>query len=261
MPLYSATCPLPKNQMVRRHKAFSPANIAGLSLWLKADTGVTLSGSNVTAWGDQSGNGNNATPVADNPIYNISDLNSKPTISLTSMSDYIEKVFSISINPLGVAGSTAFSVQYVEDVCSNNDDNGPIFGNFGGSEDSVVTHQTHYPYGPDCFVYDAFGTRLRKNEITPPINITNAWTIYSVKSTNNDWQSFANGQLMHSDPTNTYSSAVGGDDTTLYIGKQTAAGTFALKGKVAEVIVYNRVLTTEERQQVEAYLNTKYDIF
>jgi len=148
----------------------------------------------------------------------------------------------------------------VEDVCDAEDDNGPIFGNFGGSEDTSVLAQTHYPYGPDCFVYDAFGTRLRKNEITPPVTITNVWTLYSVKSTNNDWQSFVNGQLMLSDPTNTYSNAIGGDGT-LYIGKQTAAGTFNLKGKVAEVIVYNRVLTTPERQQVEAYLNSKYQIY
>jgi hypothetical protein len=242
-------------------KQFSPKDLQGLALWLKADAGVTLSGSDVIAWADQSENGNNATPVADNPIYNISDLNSKPTISLTSMSDYVERVFSISINPLGVAGSTAFSVQYVEDVCDAGDDNGPIFGNFGGSEDTFVLAQTHYPYGPDCFVYDAFGTRLRKNSITPPVTITNVWTLYSVKSTDDDWQSFVNGQLMHSDPTNTYSSAIGGDDTTLYIGKQTGAGNFSLKGKVAEVIVYNRVLTTPERQQVEAYLNAKYAIY
>ena len=244
-------------------KEFSVKDLQGLSLWLKADAGVTLAGSNVTEWADQSGNGRNATPndPTNKPLFNASDKNGKPTISLTSMSDYIERVFTISSNPLGASGSTAFSVQYVEDVCGAFDDNGPIFGNFGGSEDSFGTYQSHYPYGPDCFVYDAFGTRLRKNEITPPVTITNAWTLYSVKSTNNDWQSFVNGQLMYSDPTNTYSSAVGGDDATLYIGKQTAAGTFRLKGKVAEVIVYNRVLTTSERQKVEAYLNAKYAIY
>jgi hypothetical protein len=32
-------------------------------------------------------------------------------------------------------------------------------------------------------------------------------------------------------------------------------------GKIAEVIVYNRVLTTTERQQVETYLNAKYLIY
>ena len=47
--LYSATCPLPKNQMMlRRHQAtFSPSNISGLQLWLKADAGVTTDSAQV----------------------------------------------------------------------------------------------------------------------------------------------------------------------------------------------------------------------
>jgi hypothetical protein len=237
---------------------FLPNRLQGLSLWLKADAGVTLSGSDVTAWADQSGNGRNATPYnpTDKPLFNASDKNGNPTISLTSMSDELERVFTISSNPLGASGSTAFSVQYVEDVCGAGDDNGPIFGNFGGSET-----QTHYPYGPDCLVYDAFATTSRKVELTPPTAITATWSIYSVHSTNGEWKDYVNGQLMHSDSSNIYNNSVGGDDTTLYIGKQTANGTFSLKGKVAEVIVYNRVLTTEERQQVEAYLNSKYAIY
>jgi hypothetical protein len=225
-------------------------------------TTTTVNTDNVTSWADQSGNGNNAAYSSSTPIYNVSDLNSKPTISLTSMSDYVERVFSISINPLGVAGSTAFSVQYVEDVCDAGDDNGPIFGNFGATiDDGEPYSQTHYPYGPDCSVYDSFATTSRKNSITPPATITDTWSLYSVYSTNGDWKSFVNGYLMHSDSGNTYNNSIGGDDTTLYIGKQTAGGTYALKGKVAEVIVYNRVLTTIERQQVEAYLNTKYAIY
>jgi hypothetical protein len=210
----------------------------------------------VTEWADQSVNVNNANPYGEPPIFNASDLNSKPTISLTSMSDYVERVFSISINPLGASGSTAFSVQYVEDVCGVGDDNGALLGNFGASET-----QTHYPYGPDCLVYDAFATTSRKEALTPPTAITDAWSIYSVHSTDAEWKDYVNGQLMHSDPSNTYSNSVGGDDTTLYIGKQTGLGNFSLKGKVAEVIVYNRVLTTLELQQVEAYLNSKYQIY
>lgn len=261
MPLYSTACPLPINRKIFRHigsAPFSPADLTGLALWLKADAGVTLSGSNVTAWADQSGNGRNATPndPTNKPIFNASDKNGKPTISLTSMSDELERVFTISSNPLGASGSTAFSVQYVEDVCGNGNDNGPIFGNFGGS-----ATQTHYPYGVDCSVYDAFATTSRKDSLTPPTAITATWSIYSVHSTNGEWKDYVNGALMQSDSGNTYDNSIGGDDTTLYIGKQTGLGNFSLKGKVAEVIVYNRVLTTPERQQVEAYLNTKYAIY
>jgi hypothetical protein len=239
---------------------FNPNSIPGLQLWLKADAGVTLSGSNVTAWADQSGNGRNATPndPTDKPLFNASDKNGNPTISLTSMSDYVERVFTISSNPLGASGSTAFSVQYVEDVCGDSDDNGPIFGNFGATGNGV---QTHYPYGPDCYVYDAFATTSRKEGLTSPTTISDAWSIYSVHSTNGEWKDYVNGALMHSDSDNTYDNSIGGGDTTLYIGKQTGDGNYSFKGKIAEVIVYNLVLTTPERQQVEAYLNSKYAIY
>jgi hypothetical protein len=49
---------------------------------------------------------------------------------------------------------------------------------------------------------------------------------------------------------------------SLYIGQgsQNVSGA-GLYGDIAEVILYNSNLTTPERQQVEAYLNTKYAIY
>ena len=41
--------------------SFSQIPLSGLQLWLKADYGVTLNGSTVSQWIDQSGNGNDAT--------------------------------------------------------------------------------------------------------------------------------------------------------------------------------------------------------
>jgi len=57
----------------------------GLQLWLKADAGVTTNASGlVTAWADQSGNGNNAAPVNGNttysPTYLLNSQNGLPTL-------------------------------------------------------------------------------------------------------------------------------------------------------------------------------------
>ena len=41
-------------------EAFDIANISGLQLWLKNDTGITESGGLISSWADQSGNSNNA---------------------------------------------------------------------------------------------------------------------------------------------------------------------------------------------------------
>lgn len=41
--------------------AWTPARLSSLAAWYRADLGVTLNGSNVSAWADQSGNGRHAT--------------------------------------------------------------------------------------------------------------------------------------------------------------------------------------------------------
>ena len=53
--------------------AFTPASISSLKLWLDASRGITKDGSNnVSAWADQSSNGNNATQgtLAIEPLFN-----------------------------------------------------------------------------------------------------------------------------------------------------------------------------------------------
>ena len=54
-----------------------------------------------------------------------------------------------------------------------------------------------------------------------------------------------------------------GESTTQYIGADYGDGefTYFYNGYISEIIIYNRAVTTPERQQVEAYLNTKYAIY
>lgn len=233
---------------------FTPKKLSGLSLWLKADAGVTLSGSNVTAWVDQSGNGNNATPVDVNPTFNSSDLNGKPTITLSSIAVGDNESLSLDSSPMGASGTTAFVVNYVDPDVFGSDANGALLGNFGSAENG-----SHWPYGLTNSVYDSFATDTRKDDLGLPDGIT-SWNIYSVHSQDDDYKLFCNGIQFHSDVSNVYSNTIGGNGT-LYIGMQNNAGTDQIfKGKVAEVVIYNRVLTTPERQQVEAYLIDKYAI-
>lgn len=221
---------------------------------------------NVTIWSDQSPLGHNFIGV-NSPILNPSSLNGRPTITLSSTEfnddgdPYpIRRYFTSFPNAeiMGQTGTTAFAVVYVDDVCQNDLDNGAIFGNFGISADG-----SHYPYGPNCFVFDSFATENRKGPLTPPVQITNAWSLYSVTSTTNDWRAYVNGKLMYSDPENVYSPIINNNDGEvgfLYIGLQVQGDDYCLNGKVAEIMIYNRVLSNEERSRVETYLANKYAI-
>jgi len=236
---------------------FSPASLSGLSLWLKSNAGVTLSGSNVTAWADQSGSSAYCSPYDSAPIFISNSLNGYPVINLSPLDESSTRAFNIlnSGSIVGETGTTAFAVMYVDDVCNEPNANGPVFGDFGGAGES-----THMPYGLDCSVYDGFCSANRKGPLTAPNDIVNFWTVYSVVSTNNDWRNYINGDLMHSDNTNVYNDFPY-DDGTFRIGIASPGGPYTFKGKVAEIVMYNRVLTNPQRQQVETYLNTKYAIY
>lgn len=69
-------------------KAFSPASLPGLQVWLRSDLGITLNGSTVSAWADQSGLGNHFTQgtAAVQPAYSSSDANfaGKPSVRFTA---------------------------------------------------------------------------------------------------------------------------------------------------------------------------------
>jgi hypothetical protein len=80
---------------------FSPSQIPGLKIWLDSALGITLNGSTVSAWADQSGNGNNFTNPSgtSQPIYSASDANYAGAPSLgCAGAQYID-----CVNNLGLA--------------------------------------------------------------------------------------------------------------------------------------------------------------
>jgi hypothetical protein len=71
--------------------AFAPTSLSGCVLWLRADLGVTLNGSTVSAWADQSGTGNHASQgtAANQPTYSASSGpgGSRPGITFDGADD------------------------------------------------------------------------------------------------------------------------------------------------------------------------------
>jgi hypothetical protein len=71
---------------VLKESRFSPRQLSGMLLWLKAEsiTGVT-DGGKLAQWNDLSGNGNHCTQTTESskPIYSSSGINGKPEVAFT----------------------------------------------------------------------------------------------------------------------------------------------------------------------------------
>src|SRR5690348_4328042 len=72
---------------------FSPTDISGLKLWVKADQiGGLSDGDPVSTWSDQSGVGNDMTSSGSNrPTYKTGILNSFPIVRFDGSDDFLEK--------------------------------------------------------------------------------------------------------------------------------------------------------------------------
>jgi hypothetical protein len=225
------------------NSAFSPSHIAGLTVWLDSAKGVTVTGSNVTTWADQSGHGNNATATGTTgPTLLASDprYNGLPTLQFNAS----EVMF---ITNCGVTNAP----------CT-------IFTNclFNSLQKIATT-----PNIPFC---DQQQQTYLDYNINGMQGITGASTPYMLCGTNNAGENRSVCIVSNGTSSTTYygdpvqSVAGGAAQTTfgpgMYIGGYNATPTYGLNGSMAEFIVYNRVLSPTEVTQVMTYLNSRYSM-
>jgi len=247
MPLYSTACPLPLNRKIFRHKApsapFSPIDIAGISLWLKADAGVTVSGGFVTAWADQSGNGNNCSSP------NAVVLNSSPFSSLYFDGDNSES--EITLHPNVFNGFSALSLFAVWSI--TDDENQGILGSTTYSNFEIITQ-------------DGSVVRMRNNNTASNINTGGLWynEEFSLSTITADSAGGGSGTARRNGST-TGVDFDGANIQALQSGQTYKIGVYA-EGNfayfyIAELIVYSQKLNGSQINQVEGYLNNKYGVF
>jgi hypothetical protein len=238
-------------------QASSPIPSSGLSLWLKADAGVAVNASNVTEWADQSGNGLNVVPDTETSditlVSSVAKFNNKPAI-LFGVSDISGGVGLFNNNPF--IGKSVFIVYSLEDV------NG--FEYSVPYENNGINCYTSYGNGNQLF--GGYFNAFIDSNTTSTLGSSYIRTVISDDDGegNNPVNFFVNGS---SDGVqngggfyNFRSEIVIGNGGARSLGPSPSIDQ-PFQGYIAEIIVYNVVLNTAERQQVEAYLNSKYEVY
>jgi hypothetical protein len=240
----------------------SPASVsANLQLWMKADIGTTLTGTDVDSWGDQSTNGFTAVSqgVADaqlitdglnfNPVLRFTgtqflNLGDQAALDLQPNSDEMTIITMVI-----TGGATTGTV-----ICKGDNDT-RNYQVWFGETDRVL----HHTLGRSLATNQAvrWGTIYALNE--PKL------TSGVVANTGNPLTRltpYVNGVLDPQDANNgTSTGAIAAD---VLIGARRASGNtgtgYLYNGDMAEIIVYDRALSTIELQKVESYLAIKYGI-
>lgn len=221
--------------------SFVPTDIASIRLWYKADglTGL-VDGDPVSSMTDFSGQSNHGTAsTTARPTYKTNIINGKPIIRFDGTANFLTLT-------TGIASAAPYTVFF---VYKKRVSGGLFFTLLASNQTSCYTA---FDYSDGNFY--AFTQNNSYTQSTGTGNNTSAFVTISHigVGSNHDtaWKNGTNINLVNQSGTGTSSNFN-------EVGRRSADGLFA-DGDLAELIYYNTNLNLTQRQQVEAYLRTKY---
>jgi len=209
-----------------------------LKCWLKSDTLGLTNGATVTLWTDSSGNGNNGTSSGSNaPIFLTNQTGGLPAVKFDGTNDYLALPSFLN---------TAVAAEAFVVLKPDGSSSGPLW-----------TLSTNY----SATAYNTTG--ISDNFGRPSLTAVGSSTalagfhVYDVSSRSNDWVARVNGTILAWN-----SNATVKFPTALALGRSaTAASTYSYgKPYIAEVLIYNKVLTDSQRISIGKYLSGKYSV-
>ncbi len=245
-------------------RALGQVPTTGLYAWYEANQGVVVNGSNVVqSWADQSGNGNNLQYASGSPTLDPTDFNGMPSISFTGINS--DSLRSVNTFTAGLGSSspalTVFAV-FTDTSSAGTESHAIIFGTqaplasvmlgkvsgvagmitgFGDNVDSTYSVATNgFSNIIESFRYEGGTTALNDPSTSLKVNGTE--------------------YLPGSGPSQPLNLTGSGYAWVGYSPGGQGTSATGLVGNVAELLVYNTVLSTSDENAVGYYLANKYGI-
>jgi hypothetical protein len=216
--------------------AFVPTDISGCQLWFAASAITGLSdGDAVSTWSDASGNGNDATQSgAARPVYKTSIINGHPVVRFTAASSqFFNLTTALSLSPFTIAAvmKKSGTGKNLSPLASNT--------NYGGVPLNALFDDNFYMGEPAGYL----------------VNYANAFTAWDYAVGTSAGSGVFAAWIGGAAVTFT-ASAYAGYSAFDRIGRW--FNTYYSDGDIAEIILYDSVLGTTDRQALEAYFASKY---
>ena len=225
-------------------RPYSPFIItSGLSLWLDADDMTSLADDGaVSSWYDISGNGRHATQqlLANQPLFKTSALNGNPVVRFDGSNDVL------GYDGTFLAG-TDYTVFIVE--ARNDDQANYLLGGTNGT----ANNNMHLGYRTDTqFTHDHWtgGYNATVDGFTSQEYKVHSWHLDNAGSAR---AIYTDGALLLGNGNGTQIASYHG----AMVGGHMAD---RFNGDIAEILIYDRYLDADERNQIGFYLEDKYAI-
>lgn len=262
---------------------FLPTDLAGLELWLdgsdvdgdgieEGTSEADLSGPSfvVDHWRDKSGNNHDFTRITGAPTLELIS-GTKYAVAQNSTGYFDSDDAASTWNFLHANDVTVFVRYEMDDI--DNGVNEMFFSNIVSSTTSIGVQVGPWDGGGsvaadrDIVFYNSNGSGSRYYLLSQ--NTTNLTTqsntYYTLTYTTDNSAALANKVYLEIDGvaastqyTQGSGSASGSNATSTLRLMNAMSGSQPLTGSISDIIMYNRVLTAQEIDDVQAYLNTKY---
>lgn len=221
-----------------------PTTVAGLLRWYAADEMPLSDGAPVASWTDYSAQADHAIqPISSQqPIYKTAIVNGRAVVRFDGTDDFLQFA-----EILDTSGATAHFFVVAK-------------SNATGNRGILSTRQSNtagwsYRYSA------ATGLLYYHTGASPNIayTITDQFNVLEIQRNGLNVTLGANGSL--GTPTTISGYTVSGENRTT-IGSEASASTGAayLAGDIAEIVIYDHVLSTDDRSTLLTYLQDKYAI-
>jgi len=234
--------------MFNRTSYFTPTQLSGCLLWLRADLGMTLSGTFASGWADQSGNRNNAsqgTP-ANQPPYVQNAMNGWPALQGNGSSNWDIPTSSFTL------GTDATLIAACQPAATTQNNTARL-----------VEHKYNQTYYLGC---DQTGQKYKfivNNTVSPfgtaeggSVALANTIVTGTYASATTTGTLYVNGTSV---ATSTFTTPT---PTSLPLHVMHSADSFVTywNGYLGEIIIYNRALAASELTRVHRYLGARYGV-
>jgi len=217
---------------------FDPRSISGLLVWLDAaDTSYNAS---TGTWADKSGAGRNFSQgdVNNRPIVSAVTQNGRTVLEFDGSNDQLIH----NSNFLQIANCTLFAA----------------FRRLGNTFGGVIASSGNSDRSPGILIDSTRGViRGFSNLALAGAGAVDTFNITSGTVTDGAAVIFTNGTQI---ATSAASNTLLADQTTTAVGSYRTTAANYMNGYIGEIMAYNRVLSTAERQRVERALGRKWGI-
>lgn len=241
-----------------------PLEIPGCSLWLDAadSSTMTLSGTSIIQWNDKSGRGLDVSGTANFPVLVTGALNSSNVVSYNGTQNLFR---NISASMIAGNNTTTFSAFVVCSLSNTSVASSMAYAwQDAANANNRIIVTVFVPGSGIQWDFGTLGNQFRtqiSNAVFTPAG--NVYYVYSFVMSNPLGTAYTSAGLYSASNaalTNVNFASASGRLNIGWNAAFSSTNGYNMNGRTAEIIMYSNALTTQQRQQIETYLVTKWSL-